>query len=126
MYTFMEYIEKFDPELAELLAPAFTTRGKRKGLVLKTAPVAYKKPEANAVWNAVMSNLSPVRTQIWNLSFMNHNERVLYEKVDKALEEHLPELRASAQMPFEFSLFAHHYDVEKIQDYMKKRVDSLK
>jgi len=105
------------------LKNAFTTQGKRKGLIKKSTPAKGKT--GHIAWQCVIGVVAPVRMSFSSLLFMDDTTRTLHDEIEAWVEE--PRVRiwlnARGQRPFEFNLYAHSYDVK--HDVYQKLEDEL-
>ena len=116
---FLNWLSLVDMDLAKTIQPAFCTRGKNKGSILKTAPKG--RDEKNVVWNAVMSNIAPARVQSCNVLFMySETNKQLLVDLSTKLEPYYHLLNASAQRECEFNLYAMRHDTNKIRETMRE------
>lgn len=100
------------------LKNAFTSRGKRKGLIKKSTPAGGKP--GHIAWQCVIGVVAPVRLShasiIGSLLFRDDDVRALYDELESWVESPSVKawLNARGQRPFEFNLYAHRYDVKHV------------
>lgn len=108
---------------------AITTRGKRKGLILKSGPSWDKRPEARFAWEALMANIAPARASLWSLMFelprASEEINAMHARVDKWAEGLIPLLSATLQSPMEFNLAALRQDPEAVVAAYDRQLDTL-
>lgn len=82
------------PAALEALKACLSTRGKSKGLLLRTAPSPFSYPEANAAWNAAMLSVNPFKASLFSL-MMNTRKpelQAIANEITAFFDAH-PELR---------------------------------
>lgn len=120
--TYIEFLErsKVDQELIDLCKLAIVTRGKRKGLIKKSAPKSNTIDWA--VWQSLITTIAPVRASIFGLSFMSKDQSEVFKKVeDMQKQDSTFTMAANAllQNPLEFNLYAFNYDIDKVKEFLK-------
>lgn len=103
-----------DDDVRAGLLSAISSRGKWQDFVLANAPAEGKRPVAYAAWQALMSELAPVRVSVGGIMFMR--ERELFDRMAAALDGNLGVCLRAQEPAFRWNLFAHTYNVDAIQE----------
>jgi hypothetical protein len=123
--TTREVIENWPDDLPEgtreALLSACAKRGKYEGFVLSNPP---KDGSRRAAWEALMMTLAPVRVSIGAVLMMTQEEKALYDRCCEALKKDLGLFLQGIEPTFRWSLFAHHYDVDKLRDHVLRMLNS--
>lgn len=100
-----------DSDVRSALLSVISTRGKHKGSLLANAPGTADKSRYVA-WQAIISELAPVRVSVYGLIFLSEEQNKLLNRLNAALEGNLGYAICAYEPPLRWSLFAHRYDVE--------------
>ena len=75
---------KISDKAAQALYGATVTKGKNKGLLLKTAP---RDRLARAAWYGAQSVCNPYKVSISAIMFFNNEERAIYREIESFMEQ---------------------------------------
>ena len=117
--TLTEYITN-DPTLSDAersaLLATIATRGKNRGRFKSSLP----KPGtlARIPWCAVMLSICPQRVPLWSLAFDARDgaNRELFDRLCAWCDARAMHLNASGTRPFQFSMWDHRYERERVRD----------
>lgn len=101
-----------EPGDIDLIESCFATQGKRKGLILTSAPDWRTQPERYAAWCAIMSTVCPNRMGIGGLMMMEGRGREVFIRINSwtNIKEVVTGLNVFGQRPFEFNMVAMRYE----------------
>ena len=91
----------------DLIRGCFATRGRRKGLLLASAPSASNDPMRAAAWQGLMGNLAPARLGVATLMFMPSDAKTVFRRIDAWASDRAVRsaLNSYAQGMCEFNLY---------------------
>lgn len=67
--TLAEAMQELSPEAQDAFKGALVSRGKRKGILLASAPSRYDRPMACAAWQALTLSVNPFKASISYMAF---------------------------------------------------------
>lgn len=105
-----------DPKVRAALLSVVSTRGKYKGYILSSAPSPSKDRDRYNAWQAVISELAPVRVSVWGLICQTDEQREFFNLVEESLQGQLGLALRVYEPALRWSLFAHRYDVNKLRE----------
>ncbi len=91
------------------IAAAVCSRGDRIGLIKRSAP--KYGTDGWLAWQALMSNIAPVRCAFWSVAFHQRTDAdadAIYDQIDRWAESHLAFVQLVLQRPLEFNLTHFH------------------
>lgn len=92
------------------LLSVIATRGKYKGFVLSSPPSMTKDPLRYAAWQAVISELAPMRVSIGSLILNLNGVREHFDRLDALLRRGLGYAINVYEPPYRWNTYAHTVD----------------